>query len=316
LLGTNNAPDGLGGGSPTAAGRRAKEDTSMAAPRPSPDSDGHAGAPPDRGASIPARRAPRDGPPAAPLIQLRGVTKSYDTGSGPFIALLDVDLSVPAGAFVAIVGRSGSGKSTLANVVTGIDRPTSGEVVVAGTRVDALSQRDLARWRGRSVGVVFQFFQLLPGLTIAENVVLPMEFCGTYAAGDRLPRALELLERVGVRAQADKLPAALSGGEQQRAAIARALANDPPIVVADEPTGNLDSHNADAILELFDRLAAEGKTVLMVTHERDVSRYADQVVTLVDGRVSGSGSGGVDRVPPEPTEPAAAASSATGASRR
>jgi putative ABC transport system ATP-binding protein len=158
---------------------------------------------------------------------------------------------------------------------------------VAGTRVDTLSQRDLARWRGRNVGVVFQFFQLLPSLTIAENVVLPMEFCGMYTGGDRLPRALNLLDRMGIRAQADKLPSALSGGEQQRAAIARALANDPPTVVADEPTGNLDSHNADAILQLFAELAANGKTVLMVTHERDVSRYADQVVTLVDGRVSG-----------------------------
>jgi putative ABC transport system ATP-binding protein len=227
-----------------------------------------------------------------------------------------VDLSVPAGVFVAIVGRSGSGKSTLANVITGIDRPTSGEVTVAGTRVDALGQRQLALWRGRNVGVVFQFFQLLPGLTIAENVVLPMEFCGRYAVADRLPRALGLLDRVGVRAQAGKLPAALSGGEQQRAAIARALANDPPIVVADEPTGNLDSHNADAVLALFGGLAADGKTVMMVTHERDVRRYADQVVTLVDGRVGGRVSGRADRSPLEATEPAAAASSATGASRR
>jgi putative ABC transport system ATP-binding protein len=259
-------------------------------------------------------RAP-EGAPAEPLIRLRGVTKSYETGRGPFFALRDIDLSVPAGEFVAIVGRSGSGKSTLANLITGIDRPTSGEVIVAGARVDALSQRQLALWRGRTVGVVFQFFQLLPGLTVAENVVLPMEFCGTYPAAERLARALALLDRVGVRAQADKLPSALSGGEQQRAAIARALANDPPIVVADEPTGNLDSHNAAAILELFGGLAADGKTVLMVTHERDVSRFAGQVVTLVDGRVSGVN--GVDGmanrsagVPAEPTT----ASSATGAS--
>jgi putative ABC transport system ATP-binding protein len=248
----------------------------------------------------------------APLIRLREVTKRYDTGRGPFTALRDVTLSVRAGEFVAIVGRSGSGKSTLANVITGIDRPTSGEITVAGTRVDALSQRQLALWRGRNVGVVFQFFQLLPGLTIAENVVLPMEFCGTYAVSDRLPRALRLLDRVGIRAQADKLPSALSGGEQQRAAIARALANDPPIVVADEPTGNLDSHNADAILELFGQLASDGKTVLMVTHERDVSRYADQVVTLVDGSISESVAGRANRETPRT---AAAAWSAAGGSR-
>jgi putative ABC transport system ATP-binding protein len=229
------------------------------------------------------------------LISLRGVTKNYETGRGPFVALRDVDLSVPAGAFVAIVGRSGSGKSTLANVITGIDRPTAGEVDVAGTRVDALGQRELARWRGRGVGVVFQFFQLLPSLTVCENVVLPMELCGTYPVRDRLPRALALLERVGIRAQADKLPSALSGGEQQRAAIARALANDPPIVVADEPTGNLDSHNADAVLELFADLAVDGKTVLMVTHERDAGRYADQVVTLVDGAIADVAPGGCAR---------------------
>src|SRR5215216_5187849 len=235
---------------------------------------------------IASGRSPTDDTPAAPLIRLHEVTKQYDTGRGPFTALCDVSMDVGAGAFVAIVGRSGSGKSTLANVITGIDRPSSGAVQVAGARVDALNQRQLALWRGRNVGVVFQFFQLLPGLTIAENVMLPMELCGTYPARERRPRALALLDRVGVRAQADKLPSALSGGEQQRAAIARALANDSPIVVADEPTGNLDSHNADAVLELFGGLAAEGKTVLMVTHERDVSRYADQVVTLVDGRIS------------------------------
>jgi putative ABC transport system ATP-binding protein len=224
------------------------------------------------------------------VLELIGVTKRFPAPGGAswLTAIERVSLDVRAGEFVAIVGRSGSGKSTLANVITGIDRPTSGEVVVAGARVDALGQRDLALWRGRSVGVVFQFFQLLPSLTIAENVMLPMEFCGTYPVARRRGRALELLDRVGVGAQADKLPSALSGGEQQRAAIARALANDPPIVVADEPTGNLDSYNADAVLELFGALASDGKTVLMVTHERDVSRYADQVVTLVDGRISGA----------------------------
>lgn len=202
------------------------------------------------------------------------------------MALRDVDLDVPPRQFVAIVGKSGSGKSTLVNLIAGIDRPTDGEVRVAGTVVNGLSQSQLARWRGRTVGVVFQFFQLLPSLTVAENVMLPMEFCGMFA-GERRERARRLLDRVGILTQADKLPAALSGGEQQRAAIARALANDPPIVVADEPTGNLDSVTADAVLELFAGLSADGKTVLMVTHERDVTRYADQVVTLVDGRVDG-----------------------------
>jgi putative ABC transport system ATP-binding protein len=261
---------------------------------------------------VPSDRSPTDDAPDPLLIRLHEVTKRYDTGRGPFTALCDVSLEVGPGEFVAIVGRSGSGKSTLANVITGIDRPSSGEVRVAGARVDTLSQRRLALWRGRNVGVVFQFFQLLPGLTIAENVMLPMEFCGTYPVAERLPRALALLDRVGIRAQADKLPSALSGGEQQRAAIARALANDPPLVVADEPTGNLDSYNADAILDLFGQLSADGKTVLMVTHERDVSRYADQVVTLVDGRISERVNG---RAHAAPTEPLTAVQSALGGSR-
>lgn len=223
---------------------------------------------------------------ASELVQLRAVSKSYPTPHGPFVALRDIDLDVQPRQFVAIVGKSGSGKSTLVNLIAGIDRPTEGEVRVAGTIVNGLNASQLARWRGRTIGVVFQFFQLLPSLTVAENVMLPMEFCGMFA-GERRERARRLLDRVDILAQADKLPAALSGGEQQRAAIARALANDPPIVVADEPTGNLDSTTADAVLELFASLSADGKTVLMVTHERDVSRYADAIVTLVDGRVSG-----------------------------
>lgn len=256
------------------------------------------------------------GAPAEPLIRLRAVTRRYETGRGPFDALRDVDLDVHAGTFTAIVGRSGSGKSTLANVITGIDRPTAGEVAIAGTHVEKLSQRELAIWRGRHVGVVFQFFQLLPALTIVENVVLAMEFAGRFTARERAPRALALLERVGVHAQAHKLPAALSGGEQQRAAIARALANDPAIVVADEPTGNLDSHNADAVLALFRALATDGKTVLMVTHERDVSRFADRVVTLVDGRVSTNEvNGPLDANVSRDTTDRAAAASAGGAAR-
>jgi putative ABC transport system ATP-binding protein len=219
------------------------------------------------------------------LIDLRGVVKTYRTGAGAFTALKGIDLQVSAGGFVAVVGKSGSGKSTLLNVLSGIDRPTSGQVVVGGTAVHALREGQIAAWRGRNVGVVFQFFQLLPTLTAVENVMLPMDFCHTYPARQRRMRAMGLLEQVGVAEQADKLPAALSGGEQQRVAIARALANDPSIVVADEPTGNLDSHTAMDVLQLFEELAAVGKTVVMVTHERDIARWVTRTVTLADGEI-------------------------------
>jgi putative ABC transport system ATP-binding protein len=196
-----------------------------------------------------------------------------------------VSLEVPPGEFVAVVGKSGSGKSTLINMIAGIDRPTSGDIRVAGTRLNELSESTLAAWRGRNVGIVFQFFQLLPTLTIAENVVLPMDFGATYPVRDRRPRALALLGRVGIADQADKLPANLSGGQQQRAAIARALANGPPILLADEPTGNLDSHTAGLILELFSSLASSGTTVVIVTHEREIARAVNRVIVLSDGRV-------------------------------
>ena len=219
------------------------------------------------------------------LIELRGVSKVYDVAAGKFLALKDVDMQADAGEFVAVVGKSGSGKSTLINMITGIDTPTSGEVFVASTAVHALDQEQLAVWRGRNVGIVFQFFQLLPTLTVAENVVLPMDFCNTFPANERRARALSLLEKVGIAEQADKLPADLSGGQQQRAAIARALANDPPLILADEPTGNLDSLTSEAVMQLFANLAAEGKTVLMVTHERDLTRYFTRSITLVDGAI-------------------------------
>ncbi len=219
------------------------------------------------------------------LISLRGVSKWYETPSGRFAALTAVDLDLWRGECVAVVGKSGSGKTTLINVITGIDSPSSGEVQVAGAAVHSMSQEQLAVWRGRNVGVIFQFFQLLPTLTVAENVMLPMDFCGTYPTVERRPRALALLERLGIADQATKLPADLSGGQQQRAAIARALANDPPILVADEPTGNLDSKTADDVMSLFATLAGEGKTVLMVTHERDVSRFFTRTITLADGVV-------------------------------
>jgi len=217
------------------------------------------------------------------LIEMNGVSKAYEVAAGEFLALKKVNIRMNKGEFVAVVGKSGSGKSTLINMITGIDNPTSGEVFVASTPVHALNQEQLAVWRGKNVGIVFQFFQLLPTLTVAENVVLPMDFCNVYSPRERRERAIALLNKVGIAEQADKLPAALSGGEQQRAAIARALANDPPLLAADEPTGNLDSHTSEAIMQLFADLAKEGKTVVMVTHERDLSRYFTRSITLSDG---------------------------------
>jgi putative ABC transport system ATP-binding protein len=222
-----------------------------------------------------------------PIIELRGVTKVF-AGSGRDIPALDkVDLRVRSGELAAVVGRSGSGKSTLINLVAGIDRPTAGEVFVGGTPVHTLDETELARWRGQNVGVVFQFFQLLPSLTIAENVALPIDFAGRLGRKDARARVMSLLEQVGIPEQADKLPSQLSGGQQQRAAIARALANDPQLIIADEPTGNLDSHTSRAVLDLFAGLAARGRSVLMVTHERDVVELADRILTLADGRLTG-----------------------------
>jgi putative ABC transport system ATP-binding protein len=220
------------------------------------------------------------------IIDLNEVTKTYETPSGPFTALRDIDLRILKGEFVAVVGKSGSGKTTLLNVLAGIDRPTRGEISVDGTKVDSLSESQLAEWRGRTIGLVFQFFQLLPTLTIVENVMLPMDFVEIIPAAKRRSKALEFLEVVGISDQADKLPASLSGGQQQRAAIARALANDPPILMADEPTGNLDEATRTSILELFAKLNDEGRTLVVVTHERDVNSYADRLITLVDGRVA------------------------------
>jgi ABC-type lipoprotein export system ATPase subunit len=219
------------------------------------------------------------------LIELSQVVKQYQTAAGPFSALKGVDLRVDTGEFVAVVGKSGSGKSTLINMITGIDRPTSGEVFVADTAIHTMGENRLAAWRGRNIGVIFQFFQLLPSLTVIENVILPMDFCHMYSSRERVDRAMELLEQVEIPEQAHKLPAALSGGQQQRAAIARALANDPPILVADEPTGNLDTKTADSIFRLFERLVDDGKTILMVTHDQDLARRVTRTVLLSDGEV-------------------------------
>lgn len=221
--------------------------------------------------------------PSRPLIDLRGIVKSFKTEAGDFHALKGIDLTIERGEFIGVVGKSGSGKSTLVNMITGIDRPTRGEVIVNETAIHPLNEGQLARWRGVSMGVVFQFFQLLPTLTVIENVMLPMDFCNLYTHRQRRERAMELLATMGVETQAHKLPSMISGGQQQRVAIARALANDPPIVVADEPTGNLDSATAEQVFRLFERLVADGKTFVMVTHDDDLANRLSRVVTITDG---------------------------------
>ena len=218
-------------------------------------------------------------------IQVRDAVKKYPLGAGEFTAIDRVSLEIAQGEFVAVVGRSGSGKTTLLNLLAGIDRPTSGTLRVADADLGSLSESELAAWRGRNVGLVFQFFQLLPTLTVIENVMLPMDFANKIPVGERRDRAQQLLERVDVADQADKMPAMLSGGQQQRAAIARALANDPPLLLADEPTGNLDVATADAVLGLFADMNAEGQTIVVVTHERDIRSIVGREVTLMDGRV-------------------------------
>ncbi|MGV8082074.1 MAG: ABC transporter ATP-binding protein [Coriobacteriia bacterium] len=220
-----------------------------------------------------------------PLIRLRDVVKVYDTGEVPFTALRGINLDVGKGEFVGLIGKSGSGKTTLINMITGIDRPTSGAVDISGTPVHKLNENQLAVWRGRTIGVVFQFFQLLPTLTVAENVMLPMDFCSMYSPAERPQRALYLLEQVEMADQANKLPSALSGGQQQRVAIARALANDPPIIAADEPTGNLDSKTADAVFGLMESLVDAGKTIIMVTHDNDIASKVRRSLHVADGEI-------------------------------
>jgi ABC-type antimicrobial peptide transport system, ATPase component len=220
------------------------------------------------------------------LISLRGVGKSYETHSGSFAALRDVTLDIARGEFVGIVGHSGSGKSTLLNLLSGIDRASVGEVFVGGIALHALREREIASWRGRSVGIVFQFFQLLPTLTAIENVMLPMDLCARWPAREREERARALLDQLGVADQAYKLPATLSGGQQQRVAIARALANEPAVLLADEPTGNLDSHNAAIILELFAALAQQGQTIVAATHDAGVHRVCTRTVAIADGQIA------------------------------
>jgi ABC-type lipoprotein export system ATPase subunit len=224
-----------------------------------------------------------DGDNAA--IVLRNVTKTYVNAAGEFPALKGVNLKMSYGQFISIVGKSGCGKSTLLNMLTGIDHPTSGEVIVGGQNVYEMSESQRALWRGRNVGIVFQFFQLLPTLTLLENTMLPMDYCDVYRTNERPERAMELLAMVGLEEQAHQLPASVSSGQQQSAAIARALATDPAIIVADEPTGNLDSRSADAILRLFGELADQGKTILLVTHDPSFTKATDQTVILSDGEI-------------------------------
>ncbi|MEJ2746440.1 MAG: ATP-binding cassette domain-containing protein [Anaerolineae bacterium] len=219
------------------------------------------------------------------LIDLKSVVKAYETPVGDFIALRGIDLQVDQGEFVAVIGKSGSGKTTLINMLTGIDRPTSGTVHVANTAVHTLREGPMAEWRGRNVGVIFQFFQLLPMLSCIENVMLPMDFCDMYTSRERKERALHLLDQVGLIEHAYKLPSEVSGGQQQRVAIARAMANDPPILVADEPTGNLDSQTAIAVIELFEELVDQGKTILMVTHDNDLAKRVSRTVIISDGEI-------------------------------
>jgi putative ABC transport system ATP-binding protein len=219
------------------------------------------------------------------LVHLREVVKTYQSSAGTFTALKGVDLQVESGAFVSIIGRSGSGKSTLINVITGIDRPTSGAVIVDHVQIHRLNEEKIAIWRGRSIGVIFQFFQLLPTLTAVENILLAMDYGGQYPRTERPERAMYLLELVGMAEQAHRLPNSLSGGQQQCVAIARALANDPVLLTADEPTGNLDSKSAEMVFHLFENLAQDGKTILMVTHDNDLAKRAQRTIRLADGRV-------------------------------
>lgn len=223
------------------------------------------------------------------FIQLKQVSKSFESAAGRFEALKNINLSIGRGEYVAIIGKSGSGKSTLLNMLTGIDHPSQGTVTINSSAIHTFDESRLAAWRGANIGIVFQFFQLIPTLGILENLLLAMDFVNVIPKQERKPRAAMLLAQVGISQHAAKLPAALSGGEQQRAAIARALANDPPILVADEPTGNLDSKTAASIQSLFVELIGKGKTVIVVTHENVSATRYDRIFTLTDGVITSNG---------------------------
>ncbi|MEM7344447.1 MAG: ABC transporter ATP-binding protein [Chloroflexota bacterium] len=217
------------------------------------------------------------------IIEVKNVVKSFPVGDGEITILKGISFDVHDGEFLSIVGPSGNGKSTLLNMITGIDRPSAGEVIVTGQEVHAMSENQLAAWRGENVGIIFQFFQMLPALSLLQNVILPMDFARKYTPKDRKERAMHLLDMVGLDDQAHKLPSMVSGGQQQRAAIARALANDPPLLVGDEPTGNLDSKTAGDIFDLFSQLVEDGKTMIMVTHDKELAARVPRVVEIADG---------------------------------
>ena len=220
------------------------------------------------------------------VVQVKEVVKSFPVGDGEVTILKGISFDVNKGEFVSIVGPSGNGKSTLLNMITGIDRPSDGQVIVTGREVHRMSENKLAAWRGEHVGIIFQFFQMLPALSLLHNVILPMDFAKKYSNKQRKERAMHLLDTVGLADQAHKLPGMVSGGQQQRAAIARALANDPPLLVGDEPTGNLDTASAGRVFDLFNRLVEEGKTMLMVTHDKDLARRVPRVVEITDGKIT------------------------------
>jgi len=220
------------------------------------------------------------------IVEVIDVVKSFPVGDGEITVLKGISFEVKSGEFVSIVGPSGNGKSTLLNMITGIDRPTDGDVVVTGCEVNKMSENQLASWRGENVGIIFQFFQMLPALSLLQNVILPMDFANKYTPKERRERAMSLLERVDLADQAHKLPSMVSGGQQQRAAIARALANDPALLVADEPTGNLDSRTAGDVFDLFTDMVEQGKTMLMVTHDKELARRVPRVLEIIDGKIT------------------------------
>ena len=220
------------------------------------------------------------------IVEIKDLVKRFPMGDDEITVLKGISFDVENGEFVTIVGPSGNGKSTLLNMITGIDRPSAGEVIVTGRLVNRMSENELADWRGDHVGIIFQFFQMLPSLSLLQNVILPMDFARKYSPKEREERAMDLLERVGLADQVNKLPGQVSGGQQQRAAIARSLANDPALLVADEPTGNLDTRTTDDVFRLFNDMVEQGKTLLMVTHDKELARQVPRVIEIIDGKIT------------------------------